>query len=389
MGQSPFAKKSLFSQGPRNQRRSTRLDLEVPIILSGRDALGQSFREETVTRIVNLHGAKVRTSRPVLVGMMVTVENIRSGQGGKAICVQVYEALPGEATHDIAVQLVHPGNMWGVENPPADWELVAAELGGRRIAVPDQGSAPAVATPRTLAGAPPSPPRAPEAAPAVLSAQLAGLEKRAAEIVGAAAESLRARADEVVSEGQRDFHQQLEVMVKEARERATQGMEETYAQLSSAIEILRGEALTEIDRVAAQNFEKKLDALVSGAENEMQGRAEKATADLRAALETFRSEAMGEVAREAVTSIEQRLAELSNENEKRIAQRIDQAFAELEAALVTFRADLGDELAARQQQALQSTEQALRARVAAMVSAFLAPAGEAPATPQVNPAAKK
>jgi hypothetical protein len=178
-------------------------------------------------------------------------------------------------------------------------------------------------------------------------------------------------------------------MVKEGRERATQGMEETYAQLSSAIEILRGEALTEIDRVAAQNFEKKLDALVSGAENEMQGRAEKATADLRAALETFRSEAMGEVAREAVTSIEQRLAELSNENERRIAQRIDQAFAELEAALVTFRADLGDELAARQQQALQSTEQALRARVAAMVSAFLAPAGEAPVTPQVNPAAKK
>lgn len=385
MGQSPFDKKGLFPEARPNRRRSSRIDYKIPVVLSGRDAAGETFREETETLIVSFHGAKVRTSRQVLVGMMVSVEIVRTGQGGKAICVQVSDALPGEATHDIGLQLVHPGNIWGVENPPADWEMVAAELGGRRIPVP----APAVAAPWTRVGPSPPPPRAAEVPPELLTSQLAGLEKRAADIVDGATQTLRSRADEIASEVQRVFHLQLEAMVKGAQERASQGMEQTYAQLESAIEILRGEALAEIGRVAVQDFEKKLGALVSSAENEMNSGAEKAAADLRAALETFRSEAMGDVAREAVTNIEQRVALLSSENEKRIAQKIDQAFAELETALMTFRSGLGDELAARQQEVLQSTEQALRARVAAMLSTVLTPAGGAPATQQPDPAAKK
>ncbi|MBZ5544022.1 MAG: hypothetical protein LAO07_10120 [Acidobacteriia bacterium] len=388
MGQSPFAKKGLFPQARTNRRRSSRIDYKIPVVLSGRDAAGEKFREETETLIVSLHGAKVRTSRQVLVGMMVTVESVRTGQGGKAICVQVSDAPPAEATHDIGLQLVHPGNIWGVENPPADWEMVAAELGGGRVPVPAPAGASAAA-PWTPVGPSPPPPRAAEVPPELLTSQLAGLEKRAADIVDGAAQTLRSRADEIASEVQRVFHQQLEVMVKGAQERASQDMEQTYAQLESAVEILRGEALAEIGRVAVQDFENKLGALVSSVENELNSRAEKAATDLRAALETFRSEAMGDVAREAVTNIEQRVAELSSENEKRIAQRIDQAFAELETALLTFRSGLGDELAARQQQVLQSTEQALRARVAAMLSTVLTPAGEAPATPQPDPAAKK
>jgi uncharacterized protein YjbJ (UPF0337 family) len=438
MGQSPFAKKGLFPQGWINKRRSTRIDFNVPVVLTGRDASGQPFREETETLIVNLHGAKVRTSRQVLVGMMVTVENARSGASGKAICVQVHEPPPGETTGAIAIQLVHPGNIWGVENPPADWEMVAAELGGRPLPADDRAKAPAAASPQISALPAPAPPRAPEPLAAAPDVHLAGLEKRATQIVDAALQSLPMRADDVVTEIQRNFHQQLEVMVKGTHERLTQGMEQIYAQLESALQTLKNDALADMTRDALQDFEKRLEGLaaraearvndrterassdvrsavetlktatlpgltqdvlqafekqlgglVANAEGQVSRKAEQVVADLQTALETFRSEAMGDVAREAVGNFEQRIAALSDGHEKRITQRVDQAFAELEAALVTFRSDLGDELAARQEQVLKSTEQALRARVAAMLSTVLAPGAEAPVTPQFDPPLKK
>ena len=291
-----------------------------------------------MTLVVNIHGARVSTSHQVLVGMMVTVENLRNGQGGKAICVQVYDAVPGEATHDIALQLLHPGNIWGVENPPADWEFVAAELGGRTFPSEDRAKIPVAAF--GAASAAPVRPRVPEVPPEGASAQLAGLEKRAAQIVEAASQSLRARVDEIASDVQRDFHQQLQVMVKAAQEGACEGMKESYTQLESALETLRAEALADMGREAIGNFDQRISALTRG-------------------------------------------------HEQRIAQRIDQAFAELEAALVTFRSGLGDELTAQKEQVLRSVELALRARVAAMLSTVLTPAGEVPATQQLDPAVKK
>ena len=49
MGQSPFAKKGLFPQARTNRRRSSRIDYKIPVVLSGRDAAGEKFREETET----------------------------------------------------------------------------------------------------------------------------------------------------------------------------------------------------------------------------------------------------------------------------------------------------------------------------------------------------
>jgi uncharacterized protein YicC (UPF0701 family) len=389
MGQSPFAKKGLFPQARANRRRSTRIDYEVSIVLSGRDAAGQTFREETITLIVNFHGAKVRTIRQVLVGMMVTVENVRSGQSGKAVCVQVYEPEPGAMTHAIALQLVHPGNIWGVENPPADWDLVAAELGGRNAACQESAGRPTGAV--AALPATPATDQVPvgEVLRAVVNAQVASLEKRTADIVNTATENLRGRLDEVVSEVHGEFDQQLEVMVKAAEQRSLEAMELASARFASALETLKGEALAEISRDALQEFAKKLDDMMAGAETQMNSRAEKGAADFQAAIEALRSEAMGDVAREAVADFEQRMTQLSSESEKRIAQRIDEAFAELETALATFRSGLGDELTAQKEQALQSTEQALRARVAAMLSSVLSTAGGVALTEQLRPAEKK
>jgi hypothetical protein len=134
------------------------------MILSGRDAAGQAFREETETSIVNLHGCRVRTTHQVLVGMLVTLDCPRANLSAKAVCVHVWEDSPGETGHHIAVQLLKPQNLWGLENPLADWQIIAETLVHGRPAQPEREPA-AVTVPKGLVSPPPAIPRAP-AAPA-------------------------------------------------------------------------------------------------------------------------------------------------------------------------------------------------------------------------------
>ena len=136
MGQSPFVKRPGSPGLELGRRRSTRVEAAIRIILTGRDASGQPFREETETTTVNLQGARLKTRYQVLDGIQVGIENPRTGAAEKAICVRVEEPAPGQTARYIAIQLLNPGNVWGIENPPADWEIVAAELGGRAARSP-------------------------------------------------------------------------------------------------------------------------------------------------------------------------------------------------------------------------------------------------------------
>jgi hypothetical protein len=270
MGQSPFVKRPGSPGLELGRRRSTRVEAAIRIILTGRDASGQPFREETETTTVNLQGARLKTRYQVLDGIQVGIENPRTGAAEKAICVRVEEPAPGQTAHYIAVQLLNPGNVWGIENPPADWEIVATALGGRaapsprpatKLEVLPRPASTAAAAPAVLA----LPPATPDAA--VLFAEL---EKRSAELMESVVQILRKQTDEIIAK--------------------------------------------------------------------------------------------------ALWGFQQRLEEATTAGETRFGERVDQAFAELESALKTFRADLEDELTARQEQAVESAEQALRARISGLVS---------------------
>ena len=274
MGQSPFVKRPGSLGLELGRRRSTRIEAAIRIILTGRDAAGRPFREETETSTVNLHGARLATRHEVVVGMQVGLENYWTGEAEKAICVRVEEPAPGQTARYIAVQLLNPGNVWGIENPPADWEIVAAELGGRAARSPRAATKlevlPRPASTAAAAAVLAPPPAAPDA-----DVLFAELEKRSAELMEFVLQILRKQTDEIVAK--------------------------------------------------------------------------------------------------ALGGFQQRLEEASTAGETRFGERVDQAFAELESALKTFRADLEDELTARQEQAVESAEQALRARISELVSTLLAP----------------
>lgn len=230
MGRSPFATKDLFPQARSNRRRSTRIDFITPVILAGRDASGQTFHEETVTAVVNLHGARVRTAHQVMVGMIVTVQNPGTGQGGKAICVEVYEPPEGQTVHEIGIQLVQPGNIWGVENPPPDWENVAAQLGGRvPVAEP---------VPKTNAvGMKPAPETrvTPTGMTSGLTPEvrLADLEQRAARLMDSVLDILRIQADAAVRTSLQEFEKRLETIVMAADSQLRDRAEQAGGELES------------------------------------------------------------------------------------------------------------------------------------------------------------
>ncbi len=103
-------------------RRSKRVNLAFPIVLSGTNAAGVEFQESTRTIIVSKHGAKIRTTQELTVGALVTIENRSMGLSADATVVSVGPKRASGEPVEIGVQLTQAGNVWGIIFPPDDWE---------------------------------------------------------------------------------------------------------------------------------------------------------------------------------------------------------------------------------------------------------------------------
>ena len=62
-----------------NQRRSQRIMLAVPVVVSGRRANNAPFAERTSTLIVNAHGALIQLQESVLRGRSLRMRNVATG----------------------------------------------------------------------------------------------------------------------------------------------------------------------------------------------------------------------------------------------------------------------------------------------------------------------
>ncbi len=297
--ENPFAQRPFSQEFGKGRRRSTRVDFVCPVVVSGRDATGQIFREETETSAVNLHGCKMRLTHQVMVGMVVTLESPHAQTPAKAICVHVWEA--GEA----AVQLLKPQNLWGLKNPPADWQAVAeTQIRGRPAGdagavtvtpasmppkapsdVPNVAAGPPTAKPiasPVLATPKPStagvntpkpaaspipitkrpapttastipfrpavlqpaaqPTRAASTSPAAAHPtddRLAELEDRSWQLMDSVLQVLRDQTEELVGGSLEEFRQQVEALVRDAELRLKERAEESYGQVESSIHTLR------------------------------------------------------------------------------------------------------------------------------------------------------
>jgi hypothetical protein len=109
-----------------DKRRSTRVVLAVPIIVRGMDALGQAFKEATTTTVVNCGGCRYRSRHYVPKDSRVTVEIPAPVLGAPprivpASVVWVQRPRTFREMFYVALAFEIPGNVWGIDAPPADW----------------------------------------------------------------------------------------------------------------------------------------------------------------------------------------------------------------------------------------------------------------------------
>ncbi len=369
MGQGPFAARKSDAQSAANRRRSTRLDYETAVVLSGRDAMGETYRHETITEIVNIHGARIRTDRKVLVGMLVTVECVKTGRGSKGVCVNTYEPSPAEPHAAIAMQLLQPGNIWGVENPPDDWAVVAASLGG--------GKAPADSSWSGVASSSSSAPRVakPSISHRTQAAETAAPADVAQGVVEESVAKLRAEADAVTQSALAGYEPQLAGKVSEAEARLSQRVEQAAAELAAAVQTLREKVTSDLVQSSMEELRGRFEEL----SRENDARWSQKISELVAGAGKQIAAQSAQDANARATALEQRLEGIARQAEIDLATRVSEAFQGFEAVFSNFRSSFTDELAGQHERAIHEFEQAVRARLAALVSTIMLPPQAVPA----------
>jgi hypothetical protein len=101
-------------------RRSMRVLLSVPILVSGKTTVGEDFQEDARTLVVNAHGALISLAAQVAAGQQVTVAN-KSTQKALA-CRIVYLSNAQVGKTQMGIEFERPSaGFWQIDFPPDDW----------------------------------------------------------------------------------------------------------------------------------------------------------------------------------------------------------------------------------------------------------------------------
>ncbi|HEX9759824.1 MAG TPA: hypothetical protein VGA40_02840 [Candidatus Acidoferrales bacterium] len=107
------------------QRRSERLTAPIPVLVSGKDAQGASFQEETTTMVVNAHGGLFLLSATVARGARLTIEHPVTLERQPVVVVFVGDGPEGK--RQVGVEFARPApNFWRVDYAPHDWKASAS-----------------------------------------------------------------------------------------------------------------------------------------------------------------------------------------------------------------------------------------------------------------------
>jgi hypothetical protein len=127
-----------------NQRRSQRILLSIHLLVSGKRANGATFNERASTVVVNAHGALLLLHEPVLVGQVLTLNNVATTEEIVCTVVDINQGSMGGP--EIGIEFAQPcPRFWRVSFPPSDWSPRSPEA--KRIAQPKPLAPPASTPP--------------------------------------------------------------------------------------------------------------------------------------------------------------------------------------------------------------------------------------------------
>lgn len=110
-----------------DERRSTRIDHSVSLMIHGFDLSRSPYQEHVSTVAINYHGCRYRTRHEMLRGDVVFLvvnqpdeEHTVFSTRARVKWLQATK-LDGDNAFEVAVELEAPGNIWGISAPPSDW----------------------------------------------------------------------------------------------------------------------------------------------------------------------------------------------------------------------------------------------------------------------------
>ena len=112
----------LLEQPQHAIRRSTRLPLEVPVLVTSLDPT-VVLSEDCNTTLVNAHGCGLIAKREIPRGMRVRLEIISAKRHTTAQVSEVVSLGGDPETWLVGLELDVPGNFWGIDYAPADWKI--------------------------------------------------------------------------------------------------------------------------------------------------------------------------------------------------------------------------------------------------------------------------
>jgi hypothetical protein len=109
---------------PKATRRSTRIRVEIPVSITSLDRT-RPFAEKCMVLIVSAQGCGFRSSRALQMETPIMISDL---PGGGSVTGRVANCLPlgSDGTYFlVGVALYTHGNVWGIADPPADWNVRA------------------------------------------------------------------------------------------------------------------------------------------------------------------------------------------------------------------------------------------------------------------------
>jgi hypothetical protein len=103
-------------------RRSTRLPLEVPVLVTSLNPT-VTFSEQCNTTLVNAHGCGLIVPRELAHGIQVRLEIVSAKRHTTARVAEVVPLGGDPETWLVGLELEVPGNFWGIEYAPTDWRI--------------------------------------------------------------------------------------------------------------------------------------------------------------------------------------------------------------------------------------------------------------------------
>lgn len=103
-----------------SSRRSVRVLLSMPILVSGKNSRNESFQEETKTLVVNVQGALIALGTPLPVGHEITLQNKATHHSRPCRIAHIGNASDGKT--QLGVEFLQPSpGFWQIDFPPENW----------------------------------------------------------------------------------------------------------------------------------------------------------------------------------------------------------------------------------------------------------------------------